>query len=133
MSVDYQALCAAADRAACYLILPNEVAPSRRAAAEWGAKHAAALLGCRVPRIQWFRPATTLLGVKGAAAVGGDTILLAGYGDLTAAQTAGLAGHETLHAFGDADEGRAAALQRQVEAAWLADRLDKRDTIVFSG
>ena len=127
----YGALCAAAEQSFCRLMLSHNVAPRRRVAAAWGMKRAATLLGCREPRVQFFRPDPSLLGVRGAAVPGDGLILVAG-ADVTLAQTAGLSAHETAHAAGDPDEDRARALQRQVAAEWRAHRLDQSDQIIHA-
>jgi hypothetical protein len=125
---DYAALCAQANLAGELPIPHTLVALPRRSAAAWGARWATTRLGGgQVPQIKFFRPTLATGSVKGASRVGDTEILVAD--GMGLADTAALAAHETRHAAGYSDEIGAAALQRECQRAWAADRIERREQI----
>lgn len=108
-------------------IPPFLVAPSRRAAADWGAKRATELLGGpQVLVTKWFRASAETADVLGAAAAGPDIYVR---NDLSLADTVVVASHEAAHAFGEIDEAKCEAVQRQVHAEWVQHRSRQRDVL----
>ena len=105
--------------------LPNNlVARSRHAAAAFGAKRAAELLGARnVPRVQFVARSAKAGTADGAAVIGANIVHIVD--GLTPSQTAGLAAHEAYHALADADETKAAAIQRQIAGEWSAGAMKR--------
>ena len=128
MSGNYDELCLKASLAHRYRILPQQVAPLRRAAADFGARFAAARCEKRwVPPVRFFHAAAELGELKGSARVGGSEVLVAD--GQSAAATCGAAAHEAGHCFCSDDEVLPNALQREAAAAWRASRYQERDKI----
>src|SRR5258708_20895134 len=101
-----------------YVTLDMLVAPTRRSAAEFGARKATERLGGQAAAIKFFRRSPETGSVDGGSEVGASTIYVAS--DLTPAGTAGVAAPEATPPPGLPLESKCFGIHPPTVAEWLA-------------
>jgi hypothetical protein len=130
---DYAELCRKADQLTESPIPTPLVAPSRRAAAAYGATWTAKQLGARhTPDVVFCRPRPSTDPVNGAARVGQAKEIFVADG-LSLHNCVAIAAEETHHALtADGDEDAAKAFGQAAARAWTAQRSEQREQLALA-